>query len=263
MCELLHRLKPKQRRGSKPRCHSLAHGTPEDVSARLTSLIKPWGSVNPSDHWMPDGFDHAEEARLDIAPQLIPAELDRAALRSWWLTVPENANTPNWDIASTCMVGNCRGLLLVEAKAHERELRSAEAGKPLRAPVTFNSRRNHARIGWCIEDASLARSEQTKLNWTMSRDSRYQMANRFSWSWKLTELKFPVILVYLGFVNAKEMIDRGAPLTDESWPRMVRSHSATLFPGEVWDREWTVNGRSFVPLIKAMEQPLCCAPEAP
>src|SRR4051812_9933868 len=99
MCDLLERLEPNQRRGSKPRCHALTHGSPEDVSKRLTSLIERWGVVEPSDHWMPEGFANVEEARLDRAPRLIPAELDRAALRSWWLTVPGGANTPNWDIA--------------------------------------------------------------------------------------------------------------------------------------------------------------------
>src|SRR4051794_15232287 len=102
VCDLLHLLEPNQRRGSKPRCHKLTHGTREVVAVRLTSLIEPWGSVSPSDQWMPDGFDNIEEAKLDKAPRLIPSDLDRAALQSWWLTVPRSANTPNWDIASTC-----------------------------------------------------------------------------------------------------------------------------------------------------------------
>jgi hypothetical protein len=263
MSNLIDRLEPDQQRGSKPRCHAITHGSPEEVSTRLTSLIEPWGAVAPSDRWMPDGFDNVEEARLDKALRLIPAKIDRAALRSWWLTVPRGANTPNWDIASTCKVSGCPGLLLVEAKAHDNELRAAEAGKLLRSPVTINSRRNHARIGWCIEDASLALTDETRLNWTMSRDSRYQMVNRFAWSWKLTELKYAVILVYLGFVNAEEMRDKGTPLTAESWPEMVRTHCAPLFPGEVWDREWKVNGQSLVPLIRTIEQPLCCEAEAP
>jgi hypothetical protein len=205
---------------------------------------------------MPLGFEEIQEAKLEQAQRLIPSEEVRMALRRWWLTVPEGANTPNWDIASTCKVSGCPGLLLIEAKAYDNELRDAEAGKPLLPKATFNSRRNHARIGWCIEDASLALSEETERNWTLSRDSHYQMANRFAWSWKLTGLGFSVILVYLGFVNAVEMSDRGTPLTAESWTEMVRAHSAKFFPGEVWDREWTVNCRSFVPLIRTIEEHL-------
>ena len=259
MCEFLNRLRPNQRRGSKPRCHGLSHGSREAVAERLTLLISPWGTVSPSDHWKPGGFDDVEEARLERARELIPGGAARVVLRDWWLTVHESANTPNWDITSTCKVGDCPGLLLVEAKAHAQELRVAEGGKPCNDEI--NSRRNHARIGWCIEDASLVLSAQTGLNWTLSRDSRYQMANRFAWAWKLTELGFPVILVYLGFLNAEEMRDEGTPLTETSWPSLVRAHSKSCFPAEVWDRQWTVNHRSFIPLIKTLEQSLCCAGE--
>lgn len=262
MCEFLNRLRPNQQRGSKPRCHGLTHGPREAVANRLTILISPWGTVTPSDHWKPGGFDDPREPRLDQkwARELIPGESDRVVLRDWWLTVHKNANTPNWDIASTCKVGASPGLLLVEAKAHDEELRIEERGKS--CPDAINGRRNHARIGWCIEDASLVLTDQTRLRWTLSRDSRYQMANRFAWSWKLTELGFPVILVYLGFLNAEEMRDMGTPLTETSWPSLVRSHSESCFPAEVWNRQWTVNHRSFIPLIKTIEQPLCCAAEA-
>jgi hypothetical protein len=114
----------------------------------------------------------------DTARELIPAVSAREALRDWWLTVyDKNSTTPNWDIASTCAVGDSPGLLLVEVKAYERELRREECAK--RRDYKTNSR-NHARIGWCIEDASLVLSNQTALTWRLSRDSRYKMANRFA-----------------------------------------------------------------------------------
>jgi len=40
MSDLLKSLRPKERRGSKPRCHLLTHGSPDVVSARLTSATK-------------------------------------------------------------------------------------------------------------------------------------------------------------------------------------------------------------------------------
>ena len=46
MNELLQRLKPKERRGSKPRCHFLTHGAPGQVAENLTQLISPFGSVS-------------------------------------------------------------------------------------------------------------------------------------------------------------------------------------------------------------------------
>lgn len=83
------------------------------------------------------------------------------------------------------------------------------------------------------------------------------MSNRFAWSWRLTELGIPVVLVYLGFLRANEMADKGMPFTDHAhWKRVVNEHSAPLFPVEVWDRSWTVNGQAFVPLIRSVERVL-------
>jgi hypothetical protein len=70
-------LKPNQRKGSKPRCHLLTHGSPEQVAERLTGLIAPWGSVAVTDHWMPQGFDVVDEAQLGTAVRLIPDEYQR------------------------------------------------------------------------------------------------------------------------------------------------------------------------------------------
>ena len=83
------------------------------------------------------------------------------------------------------------------------------------------------------------------------------MSNRFAWSWKLTEFGIPVVLVYLGFLQATEMEDRGAPFVDgDDWHALVSMHSTPLFPGEVWNRRWMVNGVPFIPLIKSLEVPL-------
>ena len=77
---------------------------------------------------MPDGFADCEEAQLDKAKQIIPSAQTRDALRNWWLAVPtaQRATTPNWDIACTCVIHGKPGILLVEAKAHERELIGGE-----------------------------------------------------------------------------------------------------------------------------------------
>jgi hypothetical protein len=83
------------------------------------------------------------------------------------------------------------------------------------------------------------------------------MSNRFAWTWKLTELGIPVVLVYLGFLKADEMIDRGQPFTsNEDWEQLVKAHSQSLVPPEVWGRKWTVNGQPFIPLIRGIDQPL-------
>ena len=252
-------LTAKQQRGSKPRCHLLTHGPATDIAARLTSLIEPWGVVRPNDRWMPAGFQHCREAQLHSASELLPLAKDRAALRSWWLAISgKSATTPNIDIASTCLVQAQEGLLLIEAKAHEVELRKEEIGKPLKKGHSEDTQRNHEQIGASIRAANVSLARQTMLAWSLSRDSRYQMSNRFAWSWKVTELGKPVILVYLAFTDCEEMRDEGLPIAGaQEWERLVKAHSEPLFPGEVWEREWLINDRLFIPLIRTAEQPLC------
>ncbi len=249
----------KNRKGSKARCHLLTHGSRNQVSARLSSLIAPSGNVLPESHcWMPQGFDVPDEPQLGTSDNLIPDEGSRKALVEWWLAVPKRANTPNWDIASTCTVDGKTGLLLIEAKAHDKELLKEDVGKSLKYPVTPNSLSNHDRIGSCIRDANLALAAETKLPWALSRDTNYQMSNRFAWSWKVTELGLPVILVYLGFLRAEEMRrkDQNPLPDDEEWQRLVKSHGEPLVPKEVWNRKWTVHGQPFIPLIKTVYLPL-------
>jgi hypothetical protein len=258
-------LKEKQQTGSKVRCHLLTHGTKSEIAQRLTALIEPFGEVLATDSWMPEGFAHCAEAQLHTSERIIPDAKLRASLLSWWLAVPgaRRTTTPNWDIASTCSVRGKRGLLLIEAKAHDAELRNEERGKPLGTEdgkgVSIDSRRNHVKIGACIRDASLALSDQTQLVWALSRDWNYQMANRFTWAWKLSELGIPVILMYLGFVACEEMRKGSAqkPITDkEDWEHMVQAHSQLLFPREIWNQEWHVHGQPFIPLIRVHEQGL-------
>lgn len=255
MSSLLEPLKPKERRGSKPRCHLLTHGSPEAIAARLTALIAPLASVASSGHWMPQGFVDLEEAQLHKAPRLLRPALS-ARLGEWWLPAgSQDAMTPNFDIASTCTIDCSPGLLLIEAKAHERELLNTAAGRELAEDDSTGRKESHATIGAAIKEAQVGLEEATRLTWRISIDSHYQMSNRFAWSWKLATLGIPVVLVYLGFLKANDMSKPGeVPFADAgAWEALVRSHSAPLFPGQVWDRRWSVNGVPFIPLIRSLE----------
>jgi hypothetical protein len=203
--DLLAQLRRNQQRGSKPRCHGLTHGDSARRAAILTALIAPSGEVGSDDVCMPEGFTDVGEAQLHAAVRLLPDGV-RSALASWWFAVPSRkATTPNWDIACTCRIEDQRGLLLIEAKAHHGELQKEECGKALTFPVSANSRRNHVRIGACLDEASIALASETGRPWALSRDHHYQMSNRFAWAWKLTELGVPVVLVYLGFLACDDM----------------------------------------------------------
>jgi hypothetical protein len=214
---------------------------------------------------MPKGFNHCEEAQLHKAEAIISDVKAREKLLNWWLAVPNarRTTTPNWDIASTCVIHGMPGILLIEAKAHDAELRNEERGKPLGVEeskeVSLDSRRNHLRIGCSIQEAAIALSDQTKVNWALSRDYCYQMSNRFAWAWKVAELGMPVILIYLGFLDCWDMrngADQRPLVSQHDWEQLVEAHSQPLFPQEVWNKEWQVHGRAFIPLVRTYRQPL-------
>jgi hypothetical protein len=141
----------------------LTAGTNEEVATRLTKVVGlDRVSVSANDFWMPRGLPiESTVGGWDLSPTKEPklgeaegilSTTDRSALIAWWLEVVKRANTPNWDIASTCSIRGAKGLLLIEAKAHDWELRKEEAGKS-GPDDSEGSRRNHARIGEAIEEA--------------------------------------------------------------------------------------------------------------
>lgn len=165
-------------------------------------------------------------------------------MRDWWRADPRpETRTPNWDIASTCLIDGQRGLLLVEAKAHRGEL--SNGGKRFNKK---SNKENHERIGRAIAEANECLRSATKLDWNPSSTYCYQMSNRFAWAWKLCSLGYSVALVYLGFIDANEMT---LPFYDEDeWVKFVKEHSARLFPAEIWGRNIRINGASLMPIIR-------------
>jgi hypothetical protein len=130
----IQRLPSKDRRGSRIRCLLLTDGSDGEVARRLSNLAAPFASVDPQQHaWMPRGLKDPGEARLARTPDFV-SETDRDELLEWWLVAQRGANKPNWDIASTVTMNGREGLLLVEAKAHEKELK--KDGKRLDAAAS-------------------------------------------------------------------------------------------------------------------------------
>ena len=245
----LNILPENRRRGSKPRCHWITHGDPDVVAARLSAIIAPWGTVSPTDHWMPQGFLNIEEAELHKAPRLLDDAV-RSELKSWWLKIARGKQTtPSFDIASTCTVrgSSRRGILLVEAKAHHSELVNEEGGKRLAIEHSPDQAKNHTHIAEAIAEANRQLAAATGEPWQLSRDTCYQMSNRFATACKLTSLGYPVILVYLGFTGAEDVADLGRPLEATSdWFQAVLMHSSALFPLQIWNHVLTVHGQPFV-----------------
>jgi hypothetical protein len=255
--------------GSRPRCVLLMDGDRELVADRLTRLVSlPNVVVNVEHRWMPTGkpFENADgtwdkvpanETKLSCPNPLVD-EARRSELQSWWLEFTGGANVPNWDIASQCQVGGTQGLLLVEAKAHGGELDEKPTGK--RPPTTLNGWKNHQRIGRAIADASAELQSATGLPWAVSRDRCYQLSNRFAWSWKLASLGIPVVLVYLGFLDAVEMPQprfHSDGKDEHCWKSTVLKYSAGVVPPQVWNDGFQIDidDVPLIPLIRTYSQP--------
>jgi hypothetical protein len=255
----LEALPKRSRRGSRPRCLLFMNGDRRSVASRLTALAGLANvSVGEDDFWMPQGLPgHKIDGAWDLLPTreaklgedkgfLSPEQ--RSIVTKWWLEVVPG-NTPNWDIASTCRINGTRGVLLVEAKAHDRELSSS--GKQYQTRP--NGQKNHQKIGIAIQQTN-ADLNRLYPSWNLSRDSHYQLCNRFAWTWKLVSLGVPVVLIYLGFLHAEDMADRGNPIENhEVWSRIVKAHSQGLVPETVWDTWLRVNQTPMGILLRTVE----------
>ncbi len=258
----------KDNRGSRPRCVLLTDGGTEEVGSRLTGLVGLDDvSVRPRDSWMPRGrplqkadglWDKApaDEVELDKSTDLLPQPVSER-LKDWWLANFENSpRTPSFDIASTCTIGGKRGLLLIEAKAHWSELKRSSSGKRLRGTASCDTIENHERIGQAIQQAAAGLQSATGSAWNISRDSHYQLSNRFAWSWKLATLGIPVVLLYLGFLNAADIAKGGNLFFSQThWERVLRAHCEGVIDNSFWEQRLDVDGVPLIPLIRAYDQP--------
>jgi hypothetical protein len=254
-------LKRKEQRGSKPRCHLLTDGSNREVAARLSGLLAPFATVAASDQWMPRGFESIEECQLHRRSPVLDSNLcDQLA--AWWLPANQRTDrTPNFDIASTCLIDGRPGIVLVEAKAHDNELIRESAGRKVTSSDPSESRASressHATIGTAIEQARTGLSAETGLGFGISRDRCYQMSNRFAWAWKIAASGVPVVLMYLGFLDAEDMATGGKPFrTHDEWEELVRSHGASIVPDAIWNQRQAVEGQQFLPIIRSALQPL-------
>ena len=230
-------------KGSRLRCLLLTNNAPNDVAAFLNSLMPPHALVTTEDHWAPRGFLQPDEAKLGETAGFLP-ESDRTVLTRWWLAQPGRANTPNWDLVSTCRIDDRRGLILAEAKAHEGELTDDRGGA--------TSPENSQQIAKALAEATAAWNALSG-GFVLSANSHYQLSNRFAFAWKLAKMGTPVVLLYLGFLDAHEMDEGGRTLlTNHSqWRRRVLAQSKGIVPEDVWDKTFDVNGVPLTILIRS------------
>jgi hypothetical protein len=226
-------------KGSRYRC-LLATSLPQPKFVEwMNSLIQPFAEINENSQYAPRGFPHPAEVKLGETSGYLDPDDQRAVTR-WWIEVLDGANTPNWDLVATCKIGGRDGLVLVEAKAHETELKDNDN-------CGAKNKQNRNRISKAIAEASSSLGK----GWSLEADNCYQLSNRLAWAWKIASLGKPVVLVYLGFLDAREMPE---PFKDGgAWEGKLREYAKGRVPAKAWESRIMVSGTPMIPLIRSAD----------
>lgn len=217
----------------------------DKINLRLKDIK---AEVSIYDNWIPKSIYLDKEAELkNFLKYNFDAQKYKDIVK-WWLHV--DTTTPNWDLISTCTIDGKRGILLVEAKAHWDELTDESHGKSFdKKEASENSTRNHIKIGSAINDVNEQIIKQyPKIS--ISRDSCYQLSNRIAHAWWLANQGIPVVLLYLGFLNVKEM-DYGNKkllVNEQDWRECFTNHAKLVGVDSILDK-WVNCGKSCFKLI--------------
>ncbi len=219
-------------KGSKLRCLLLTSMSKQDLQGSLIHIIGQ-ETVDKLKIKFTDDFDHfpkglanPREIELDKEKIRINGSIDYCTtLNKWWLE--KSARTPVWDLVCKAEIDGLPGVILVEAKAHNNELH-----KENDKTGSEKGSANYKRIKKALELVN------EKYNYNLSPDTHYQLSNRIAWSIKLASLGIPVVLIYLGFMNAEEM-KASISIKDSlikginDWKELVEKYS-----GEVGFKKW-------------------------
>lgn len=221
----------------------------------INNLTKPTGLVlTQYDNWMPKSICYDKEAELkDFLRNNFSKELGES-VHNWWLAVKHpKASTPNWDLISTCSINGKKGLLLVEAKAHWSELKEESRGKKIESDASKDSRKNHSRIGEAIEDAKNG-IQGKGFDIFISRDNCYQLSNRVAHAWWLANQEIPVVLLYLGFLNCKDMNYGGRKLftNDDDWQKCFVEHAKQIGVDKIIDKWVDCERNEFITICRSL-----------
>jgi len=229
-------------------------------SGRLTQLVEDEGFPKPlnqllskysieirsRDKWQPSVRCRKEATIRQMGP-FLPARVGVADLLDWWLVVQRGANTPNWDLISTCSFNGKEGLLLVEAKAHASEC--SHAGKS--RPSSPNGTRNHERISQRTCEANAAWNALDIGEFRLCVDKCYQLSNRMTWLWHLAKLGIPTVLLYLGFIG-EEHFPGDFFRSANHWSQVMNDYAGEVMPSDLIGRTVKFAGTPALVIAGAM-----------
>jgi hypothetical protein len=213
----------------------------------INVLLKKDGlSITSNDIWIPNSVSPTKEVGLSVFLRSnFDAQVATDSIK-WWLY--KGSAAPKWDLISTCTINGKRGILLVEAKAHCTELEQECKGKALTHGASDNSKKNHEQIALAITEANTHITDEI-AGIALSRDTCYQFSNRVAHAWWLANQGIPVALMYLGFLNVKDMSDKYKTFeSHKEWEDCFAEHTKIVGADALVDK--TINcGKSTFTLI--------------
>ncbi len=235
-------IKPANYKGSKGCIFTLIRS--QFFLKTLNNLLSNTGAVvSFLDEWEPDYPTRDEETELKyFLSKNFSIELGND-IESWWLA--KGAKTPTWDFVSTCTVQGKKGILLIEAKAHQSELHYG--GKSFKGDKSDNSKINHEKIQSAINEANIDICKSIS-GLSISRDKCYQLSNRIAHAWRLAKNGIPVVLLYLGFLKVIDMINGKNTIfkTDADWQGCFLEHAKSVGADRILERRINCGTSSFI-----------------
>ncbi len=237
-------------KGSRARILKMVDAPREKVITEINASLEGFAELTANSCWQPHSCSK-KRARLDRDKEerFLPKE-QQDTLQKWWFEQP-TGETPNWDFTSTARIKGKDGLLLFQAKTYKDEIFISKSR--IRGEVSEN---NHESIRVAIEEANeglnTAFGNNSSEKFNISIDNHYQLSNRFAWCWKLASMKIPVVLVYLGFLNATEM---PKPFNSErEWLECFEGEkTSAVIPYEAWGKTLLINDTPFTPLLGTID----------
>jgi len=196
----------------------------EDFFVQLKDIIGD-NTIEFSDKekYLPESIMSPKEAELKDFLKNTEWENLTDPIINWWLDIIKpNTRTPNWDFISTCTINGKKGLLLVEAKAHSKEIKENDR-------CGSKNESNQNKIETAINQAKDNINMNNSFSISISRDKCYQLSNRIAHAWWLASQGVPVILLYLGFLNCDEMKENGNIFKDDlEWQECFKNYSSKV-----------------------------------
>ena len=168
---------------------------------------------------------------------------------SWWLRhrTPTN-RSPSWDLIARLSNDKAKevGLLLVEAKAHETEIKIKDRKTP--PTPTDKSKENHTHIARTIARASKRLSRLGCGPFSLSHESRYQLANRLTCAALLADMGYHIVLMYLGFTgDIRFTVDYFR--SPDHWQRVFGGYIQNVVPQGFPERRFAMDNRGSLTMV--------------